>query len=406
MLAFFTSAWIVLCQLGPWLLVGMLISGMMHVLLPAGFIHRKLRGPGGVVKAVVLGVPLPLCSCGVVPAGIGLKREGASHGAAIGFLISTPQTGVDSVLVSASFLGWPFALFKVFSATVTGIVGGLITETVEVSPDKEGAGTGANGKQANAGLWAMCDHALEILRSIWGWLVIGVLVSATIETYLPHTLLPKIAAWGSVSAALVALSLSLPLYVCAVASVPIAATLVSNGLPPGAALVFLMAGPATNLATLGAVHRTFGLRTVSIYLGTIVFGSIGFAAVFDWLLVDVHAGASAHHHGHSVWWEQAAAVLLLGFVGWFAFDDLKRWWVGNRTPGETGVPGFKVAVTGMTCNACVHRLERGLHSTPGIDSAVVHLDPGQAIVHGPIDEPGLRRAIVESGFQVEKVVAI
>ena len=110
-MSFLNAMWQVTVELAPWLLLGSLVAGVLHVVLPPGFVHRRLRGRGGVVKAVLLGVPLPLCSCGVIPAGLGLKRDGASNGAAIGFLASTPQTGVDSVLVSASFLGWPFAVF-------------------------------------------------------------------------------------------------------------------------------------------------------------------------------------------------------------------------------------------------------------------------------------------------------
>ena len=115
-------------ELAPWLLLGTLIAALLHGLLPQNFVQRHLQGKGGVAKAVLLGVPLPLCSCGVIPAGLGLKKDGASDGASVGFLISTPQTGVDSILVSASFLGWPFALFKVVSATVTGIVGGYLAD--------------------------------------------------------------------------------------------------------------------------------------------------------------------------------------------------------------------------------------------------------------------------------------
>ena len=128
----FFASWKVLCQLAPWLLLGMLLSGLLHVFLPAGFVRKKFQGAIGVVKAVLLGVPLPLCSCGVVPAGIGLKNQGASNGASVGFLISTPQTGVDSILVSASFFGWPFAFFKMAVAAITGVIGGWITDRVEI----------------------------------------------------------------------------------------------------------------------------------------------------------------------------------------------------------------------------------------------------------------------------------
>jgi len=195
---FFTGCWTTLCELSPWLLLGMLISGILHVVLPKSFVRRRFHGFGGVVKSVLLGVPLPLCSCGVIPAGIGLKNDGASDGAAVGFLISTPQTGIDSVLVSASFFGWPFAIFKMFAAAVTGIVGGWLTE-VSGEPETElvqEAGE-SRAESCSAGepktrpalprsrtawigeLWA---HSMEVLQSIWLWLLVGVLVSALISS--------------------------------------------------------------------------------------------------------------------------------------------------------------------------------------------------------------------------------
>ena len=106
------NTWVILHELAPWLLLGAVLSAFIHKFLPSGFIHRQLQGNTGVLKAVFLGIPLPLCSCGVIPAGLGLKRDGSGDGPTIGFIISTPQTGVDSLLVSASFLGWPFAIFK------------------------------------------------------------------------------------------------------------------------------------------------------------------------------------------------------------------------------------------------------------------------------------------------------
>ncbi|MEM9412983.1 MAG: permease, partial [Planctomycetota bacterium] len=126
MLDWLQSCWKVLCQLSPWLVLGLLISGMMHVALPKSFVRRQFRGWRGILRAVAVGIPLPLCSCGVVPAAIGLKDDGADDGAAVGFLISTPQTGVDSVLVAVSFFGWPFAIFKMAAALLMGLVGGLL----------------------------------------------------------------------------------------------------------------------------------------------------------------------------------------------------------------------------------------------------------------------------------------
>ncbi|MFT7623758.1 MAG: hypothetical protein ACI9WU_002941, partial [Myxococcota bacterium] len=149
----------------------------------------------------------------------------------------------------------------------------------------------------------------------------GVLVSAAISTFVPDAWLSGLGAWGVLGGALAALMVSLPLYVCATASVPIAAALVAGGMPTGAALVFLMAGPATNVATVGAVHRAFGGRVLAIYLSTIIVGSMGLALSFDFVLAGT-AEVSTHMH-HGSWWEVSAAVLLLAMMAWFAVEELR-----------------------------------------------------------------------------------
>jgi len=173
---------VVLLELAPFLLLGMVVAGVLHVALPDRFVHRQLRGRFGVVKAVLLGVPLPLCSCGVIPTALGLRRDGASRGATVGFLISTPQTGVDSILVSASFLGWPFAIFKVGAAALTGVVGGFLADATRGGRDPDAAPEPAPAESTRRGLRSVVAHALEILRSIWHWVVVGILASALITS--------------------------------------------------------------------------------------------------------------------------------------------------------------------------------------------------------------------------------
>ena len=134
---FFTAFWSVLVDLSVWLFIGAAVSIFMYKYLPENFIRGKLQGYNGIFRSVLLGVPLPLCSCGVIPAGISLKKNGASSGSAVGFLISTPQTGVDSILVSSAFLGWPFALFKVFAAIIMGFLGGGFVEFLEEATEDE-----------------------------------------------------------------------------------------------------------------------------------------------------------------------------------------------------------------------------------------------------------------------------
>ena len=180
---FFLAMWQVLLELAPWLLLGAAIGGMLHVALPASFLRRQLSGRSGVLKAVGLGVPLPLCSCGVIPVGLQLKKSGASDGAVVAFLISTPQTGADSILVSASMLGWPFAIFKLVSAAVTGIVGGWLTDASAKSATAPLPMVDLQEPLPGNRLAALVSHGLELLHSIWGWLVFGVLVSAAITAF-------------------------------------------------------------------------------------------------------------------------------------------------------------------------------------------------------------------------------
>lgn len=389
MIEFVTATWGVMLALAPWLLLGALIAGVLHVVVPDKVLANSLAGRAGVFKAVAFGVPLPLCSCGVIPAGVSLKKRGASDGSAIGFLISTPQTGVDSVLVSASFLGWPFALFKLGSAALLGIVGGLLAGTKVDAPREN------DDAEHKRGWRDGYDHAVDVIRSIWGWLLFGVLASAALTTWIPTEVLGQIAEDAGVWAIVAVLLISVPLYVCATASVPIAAALVAGGFPPGAALVFLMAGPATNVATIGAVYRTFGKRTLAVYLGTIIFGSIALGMAFDGVLADVSA-MPHHDHSSANYVEMAAAVALSAAIAWFAFDDirlaLKR---GNMSTSEA----IELEVTGMTCNGCVSKLERAVREFEGVDAVEVQLEPGLLRVQGPVNVEALRGLVRQVGYQ-------
>jgi len=396
---FIQATWNVLVELAPWLLLGTTVAGLMHWLIPKRFIEREFRGVSGVFKAVLLGVPLPLCSCGVIPAGLGLKKDGAGDGASIAFLISTPQTGVDSVFVSASFLGWPFTLFKVFSAALTGIVGGLLTTLLEeetVSPQGEEAPLDWGQRP---GAREVGEHTLFVLKSIWRWLVFGIVVSAFIEVAAPEEFVSVLGEMNPWLAGLGVLGLSIPLYVCATSSVPIAAALVASGMPVGLALVFLMAGPATNVATIGAIFRGFGGRVTALYLLVIIVGSLGFGVAFDSLLTAGGQATEVMHHGGAI--GQVCAVLLLGLFGYFAFLEGRDAW-GRRSAsglsGDLGASVHRMAVEGMTCGGCVSRLQRVLNEVEEIDSAEVTLKPGGAVVRGAVSEARVIEVIEGAGF--------
>ncbi|MEE2959245.1 MAG: permease [Myxococcota bacterium] len=395
----FVALWAIMLKLSPWLLLGAGIAGLLHVFIPKNFIQRELRGFWGVVKAVLLGVPLPLCSCGVIPTGLGLRQQGASRGATTGFLISTPQTGVDSILVSASLLGWPFAIFKVLSALLTGLVGGFLADWVEPE-NRQGHFGVTNSKGARPSLYDGVTHGLQILQTVWRWLIFGIVVSAAIGVFAPESWIVELGAADPWLAMLGALMIGLPLYVCATASVPIAAALIASGLPTGAALVFLMAGPATNVATVGAVYRGLGKRVLGVYLATIVIGSVSLGLLFDSLFPDQVFDLMQHTHESTSWWITLSAVVLSGLLAKFALDDLRQ-----RLPrrmGDVGPSVFTLQIEGMKCGGCSSRLQKCLMAMVGVESAEVTFAAGQALVKGTMDELAVVTTIVDAGFKVTK----
>ena len=408
--AFWVAFWQVMLDLSPSLLLGLLIAGLIHVYLPAGFIHRGLSRPdlGSAVRASLVGVPLPLCSCGVIPTALGLRREGASKGATTAFMISTPQTGVDSILVSAAFLGWPFALFKLVAAFATGLVGGaLVNRLTEPDPmvaPQEGPNPANDSDSFDRGpLEALRYAVFDLLAAIDLWILAGVVVAALITVALPADFFASQAWSQGLFGMLVVLAIALPLYVCTTGSVPIAASLIAAGLPAGSALVFLMAGPATNVATFGAVYRTLGGRILAIYLGTVVVMSIGFGLVFDWLLEpQVHAAhATAHgaaHHGPGPI-SLLSAMVLLGLLAALMVRRLYR----RLAAREPQASDLTLEVSGMSCNHCVASVKRALEACDAVHEASPDLGSGLVRIRGDrLDASALIAAVESAGFTASR----
>ncbi len=398
------SMWV---SLAPLLLIGGLISGALHALLPPFFIRRALSGGGGVIKAVLAGVPLPLCSCSVIPTGLGLKRDGASDGATVGFLISTPQTGVDSILVSASLLGLPFALFKVLAAAVTGLIGGGLTNHFSVAHSEVSIEEDLHSHHhEGSSKWrAALTHIDEVIEPIWGWVLFGVIASVVIQRLIPASLFEIETGLSILLAYSITLSLSIPLYICATASVPIAAALVAQGYPIGVALIFLMAGPATNIATLGAVYRGLGRIPFTIYLGTIIVGSIVFALVLDlglgWTAPVSLLNQSGHQHRVALWEHLLAFICALLFVNyawsWLRYQ-LQKFRSSRHGEERDGTRPLQIGVSGLTCQGCVRRLESGLLARGDVIECQVNEGLDSLTVHGTLSLLELQEVVREVGF--------
>lgn len=399
--ALLQAIWQILVELSPSLLLGLLIAGMMHVYLPSGFIHRGLSRPDlkSVARASVVGVPLPLCSCGVIPTALGLRNEGASKGATTAFMISTPQTGVDSILVSAAFLGWPFALFKVVAAFVTGIVGGALVNRL-TAPDaaRQPMLPSTDERRARGFLPVLRYAVIDLLGAIDLWILAGVLLAALLTLLLPSDYFASQTWSQGLSGMLVVLAISLPLYVCTTGSVPIAASLIAAGLPAGSALVFLMAGPATNLATFGAVYRTLGLSILSIYLGTVIGMSVLFGLLFDGLVAAPAIPVTAHAHSPGLdWLGGASAVILIGLM---AFLLLRRLETGLRADAPAEEADLVLQVQGMSCQHCVSNVKKALEGLEAVEEAHPDLGAGLVRVRGErLDASQLVAVVEHAGYK-------
>lgn len=296
--------WETALEMAPYLLFGFFVAGLLSVLLPKQRVERHLGGSGvwPVVKASLFGVPLPLCSCSVIPVTMSLFMHGASRAAAISFLLSTPQTGVVSILVTFSLLGPLFAVFRPVAAFITGVVGGALVNIFDRRPESphsdmqscedECCHKEKGGNMVISGL----RYGFVVLPRDIAWpLIIGIVIAAFISALVPDDFFAEILPPG-LPAMLIMMVLGIPVYVCATASVPIAAAMMMKGLSPGAAFVFLMTGPATNAASIVTIWRILGRRTAIIYLFTVAGCALAGGLLLD-LLAGVQMPMAMAHHG-------------------------------------------------------------------------------------------------------------
>ena len=333
-------------EASPWLLLGLLIAGLMKAWVPTKILSKHLgKGKSAIVKAALIGAPLPLCSCGVIPVATELRRSGASAPATASFLVATPETGIDSVSVSYALLGPIFAIYRPFAAIMSAVITGLLVSGIKeenikspMTDVKKNGSSCCSSKpstpvdlstkpaissccsaklpveeiKVEAKTTSCCSSntsstleisptpssifadffektkmgvyyaATKLIDDIIIWLAVGLIFAAIIRTFLPEDFLMS---YGSgLPAMLLMILISIPMYICATASTPIAAGFIMAGLSPGTALVFMMAGPATNISTLGVIKNEMGGAVLVRYLLGVAVSAIGFASLLDFIL--------------------------------------------------------------------------------------------------------------------------
>ncbi|MFI3264897.1 MAG: permease [Rikenellaceae bacterium] len=415
---YFNELLAIVNAMSPYLLLGFFVAGLLHVYTPKATFTKYLSKKGfkSVFLSTLFGVPLPLCSCGVIPTAMSLKKEGASDGATVAFLIATPQTGVDSILATYGLLGLPFAIIRPIVAFVVAIVGGLLVDGV--TGDDLGEGKSAQGSASQnvsskkLGFVDVFKYGfVDMLQDLGKWLSIGLLIAAAVTVFVPNSLFELFNEYYLLNI-LVVLLLSVPMYVCSTGSIPIALSLLLVGVSPGAALVFLMAGPATNVATLAVVKKVLGLKITLIYLATIILGAIVFALFIDlvlpveWFTYKLAALSGDAHNCGAAWWQVGSSILFVVLL--VNAYVLKLIYGSSHTHSyeiedEVEVDANKVQkfkVEGMRCNHCRANVEKAIATLEGVTFVSVDLASGDVEVHGNVSRDDVCSAVSELGFDI------
>lgn len=330
------ECWQIFVEAAPFVLFGFFAAGLLKVLIPEKVIVKHLGGNGfrSVFKASLFGIPLPLCSCGVIPVAVGLRKQGASKGATASFLVSVPETGIDSIAITWALLDPLMTIIRPVSAFLTALTTGVFINLLPEEPprpsDRSVSGcclktpSDENSSTHKKPLLQKLKDGVvyaftDLLKDIGGWFLLGILIAGIISYFVPVDFVDRFLG-GEYSSLLIMLVVGIPLYICASASTPIAAALVLKGLSPGAALVFLLAGPATNAATMTVVAKHLGKTATVVYVAAIALCSLtaGWLVnrIYAWLSIDIQDWASHLVHGEESWIYLASAFVLTGLLLW------------------------------------------------------------------------------------------
>ncbi|MGS2719153.1 SO_0444 family Cu/Zn efflux transporter [Paraglaciecola aestuariivivens] len=293
----------------PYLLLGMFIAGVIHQAVPKAWVEKTLGGKNSIIKAALIGAPLPLCSCSVIPVAMGLRRSGASKASTASFLVATPETGVDSIGITYALMGPIMAIARPIAAIFSAIITGLF---VAIWGQKELAQTSQSSTQSSTSCCQKSQKKLDsweklrgiftfgfgqLLRDFMLWFLIGIFFAALITTFVPDGFLQQYT--NGILAMVLVVLISIPMYVCATASTPIAVGLLMSGISPGAALVFMLTGPATNIATLIVIKNELGKRELALYLLAIISSAVFAGLLLNWLFAQFNWQLQLAHGDHS-----------------------------------------------------------------------------------------------------------
>lgn len=397
-------------EVAIYLVFGFFVAGVLHIVFPERFIHRHIGGSNfsSVIKASLAGIPLPLCSCGVIPVAASLRKKGASRGASLSFLVSTPQIGVDSFLVTYSLIGWLFGVVRIVASFITAMVSGVVSNLFDKKSETKKAVPEIKPKKMQEPVRARAKTFFsyiqyELLGSFANYLIIGFLIAAAIAAFVPESFF-EIYLNNQFLSMIIMLAVGIPMYVCATASTPIAASLLLKGISPGAALVFLLAGPATNAITITTIIKSMGKRAAVIYLASIAGVSILLGYGINYLTFQTSMEVMGKHQ-HEIlpeWLKLTGSVILLLMLGNFY---IRKWFFGSKqTDNIPNKVNYKsLSVEGMTCEHCAERVRNAVRNVEGTNSVSVNLKDKKVYFKSDKDnEDRIVKVIEENGYEVKK----
>ena len=402
-------------MMAPYLMMGFLISGLLYVFTSKEMITNNVGTPGfwSILKASILGVPMPLCSCGVIPVATSMYQRGATKGATLSFLISTPQTGADSIILTWYQMGPQFAIIRPIVALATGIAGGLIGE--KFSNKDYQATTKINHDHQKKGVLDGLKYTFITLpQDIINPLIKGILLSGFISILVPDDFFVSYQLTGVIAILLIALT-SIPIYVCATASVPIAMTLMSKGLDPGAAFVFLMAGPATNAATISVIMNSLGRKMIYVYISVIFVSAIFFGSLINIFLnpASIPTTLNPGHSHNWIWniFSDISVVIMICMTLHAIFNQLSLKSTNNilaahraiRHAATDGNYDLSLMIKGMTCNHCKDTAIEAIENCDGVKKVMIDLKTGRTLIYGQsINTDNIIDSITNVGFSVSE----
>lgn len=380
-----------------YLLIGYFFAGVVKFIIPEEKIYNNLSDKkfSDVVKAAFFGVPIPVCSCGVIPLVEHLRRNGASKKATVSFLISTPTTGLDSILATYSLLGPVFAIFRPLSSFLGGILGGLLVKIFVKEGEKTDVEKCKIEKVEKETFKEKMISSLkysffELVESTGKWILLGVLLGTFISLIIPESFFKSYFSNRFLSYLLMMLT-GIPLYVCATGSIPIAASLVFKGLSPGAALVFLITGPATNSATILFVLKKLGKKTLFIYLLSIIIISFISGFLLDLIIGDFNLKENFVMHKHNMgvnYFKLASSLILLVLI---SRSYIKKIW-------RKKMEGYKIKVEDIMCSHCANTIEKSLMKVKGVKRVFVDVEKKEVYVEGDFKISEVFNAIRDAGY--------